>query len=293
MAIGFALQTPTTLEEACSLLADGGGDSRAIAGGTALTLLLRQGLVRPAALIRLDRVPDLDHITVEGDLVRLGAMATLRAVSESPVVQDRLPVLAGACRLVGNVRVRNAATIGGNLCEADYASDPPGVLVALDARVRVQSRRGTRELPVAELLRDFYETSLAPDELVTEVVVPIPPPGTRGTYLKFITRSSEDRPCLGASALLKLDEDGTIADLRAAVGGIAGQPLRLPSAEAQARGQPPTADLFRAIADQYAAAADPVDDVRGSAAYRRRMVAVFVRRALEAAATGQEGAWKI
>jgi carbon-monoxide dehydrogenase medium subunit len=292
VAGGFALHAPTTLAEACSLLADSGGEARAIAGGTALVLLLRQGLVQPSALVRLDRIPDLDHIAAEGEVLRLGPMATLRTVGDSPVVRERLPALAGACRLVGNVRVRNAATVGGNLCEADYASDPPGLLVALDARARVLSPRGTRDVPVAELLSDFYETTLAPDELVSEVVVPIPPAGTRSVYLKYITRSSEDRPCLGASALLRLAGDGTIAELRAAVGAIAGRPLRLPEVEAQARGEAPSDELFRAIGARYAAAADPVDDVRGSAAYRKRMVGVFVRRALQTAAAGQEGAWK-
>jgi carbon-monoxide dehydrogenase medium subunit len=292
VAGGFTIHTPTTLEEACSLLADGGGEARAIAGGTALVLLLRQGLVQPSALVRLDGIPNLDHITADGDVLRLGPMTTLRAVGDSATVRERLPVFADTCRLVGNVRVRNAATIGGNLCEADYASDPPGLLVALDARAGVQSPRGMREIPVAELLSDFYETTLAADELVREVVVPIPPAGTRSVYVKFITRSSEDRPCLGASALLRLDESGAIAELRAAVGAIAGRPLRLPDVEAQARGQAPSDELFRSIGEQYAAVADPVDDVRGSAAYRKRMVGVFVRRALQAAAAGREGAWK-
>ncbi len=289
---GFALHAPTSVEEACQLLAESGGDARAIAGGTALVLLLRNGLVQSSALVRLDRVPKLDAISLDGDELRLGAMATLRAVGESSLVQERLPALAGACRLVGNVRVRNAATIGGNLCEADYASDPPGVLAALDARATVQSPRGTREVPVAELIRDFYETSLAPDELVSEVHIPLPTAGARSAYIKYITRSSEDRPCVGATGMLTLDPGGRIADLRAAVGGIAGTPLRLPEVEARARGQAPSEELFRSIGDQYAAAADPVDDVRGSAAYRKRMVGVFVRRALQAAAEGRTGAWK-
>jgi aerobic carbon-monoxide dehydrogenase medium subunit len=291
--VALALHTPTSLDEACQLLADAGGDARAIAGGTALVLLLRSGLVQNSALVRLDRIPDLDGITVEGDLLRIGAMTTLRALGESPVVQQRLPVLAGTCRLVGNVRVRNAATIGGNVCEADYASDPPGVLVALGARARVQSPRGSREIPVAELISDFYETSLASDELVSEVVVPLPAAETNSVYLKYITRSSEDRPCVGATGIVRVDAAGNIADLRAAVGGIAGKPLRLPDVEAQGHGQAPSEELFRAIGEQYAAAADPVDDVRGSTVYRKRMVAVFVRRALQAAAAGQVGAWKV
>ena len=317
----FTLHAPRSLAEASTSLGQYEGEARVIAGGTALVLMLRQGLVRPPALVRLDTVPGLDGVqqeppaapesshpsgqasdvrraspegTVDGDgLLRLGAMTTLRAVAEAPLVQQHLPVLAGACHLVGNVRVRNAATVGGNLCEADYASDPPAVLVALDARVRVHGSGGERELPVAELIQDFYENSLAPDEIVSEVLVPIPPAGTRGAYLKFITRSSEDRPCVGAAAFVRQDQDGRLADVRVAVGAVAGQPVRLPQVEAEARGQAPSDALLRELGERYAAAVEPVADARGSAEYRKRMVAVFVRRALRDALAGQVGARKV
>jgi aerobic carbon-monoxide dehydrogenase medium subunit len=326
----FALHAPRSVDEACQALGRYEGEARLIAGGTALVLMIHQGLVDPPALVRLDTVPGLDRIEMdgppsppilggadgppsppilggvddgssaastarggEGEVLRLGALATLRAVSESPLVRERLPVLAGACALVGNVRVRNAATIGGNVCEADYASDPPGVLVALDARVRVQGPGGARELPVAELIQDFYENSLAPDEVVTDVLVPLPPVGTRGAYLKYVTRSSEDRPCVGATALVQLDDGGRLADVRVAVGAVAGQPLRLPAVERAARGQAPSDALFAELGERYAAAVEPVSDARGSATYRRQMIAVFVRRALRRAMTDAPGAWKV
>ncbi len=289
----FALHAPRSIAEACEALGRYDGEARVIAGGTALVLMIHQGLVDPPALVRLDTVPGLDRIAADDGTLRLGALATLRAVAESPLVQERLPVLAGACALVGNVRVRNAATIGGNLCEADYASDPPGVLAALDARVRVEGAGGARELAVADLIQDFYENSLAPDEVVTEVLVPLPPAGTRGAYLKYVTRSSEDRPCVGATALVWLDEGGRLADLRVAVGAVAGRPLRLPEVERAARGQAPSDGLFAEIGQRYAAAVEPVSDARGSAAYRQQMIAVFVRRALRRALTDAPGAWKV
>jgi carbon-monoxide dehydrogenase medium subunit len=254
--------------------------------------MLRQGLIAPDALIRLDHVPGLDRISADDGFLHIGATATLHAVAESSLVKEHLPVLAEACNLVGNVRVRNAATMGGNVCEADYASDPPGVLVALDARVRVEGRNGSREVPVAELIRDFYETGLETDEIVAEVLVPILPPGTHAVYLKYLTRSSEDRPCIGATGLVRVNEEGTLDEIRAAVGGIAGRPLRLPEVERQAQGQVAGDPIFREIADAYAQAADPIADVRGSTSYRKRMVAVFVRRALEEAAKGGNGAHK-
>lgn len=288
----FELHAPESLREASDILARYSGDARPIAGGTAVVLMLRQGLIQPAALVRLDRVAGLRNVVRDGGVLRIGAGLSLSGVSTSSVVRYSLPALAQTCGLVGNVRVRNAATIGGNICEADYASDPPGFLVALDARVRAVSRLGERELPVAEVIRDFYETSLAPDELVAEVIVPVPPPDTRIVHLKYITRSSEDRPCVGTTAVVRLDDRGRLADVRVSVGGVAGRPLRLPEAELMSRGEEPTEDLFRALGERYAAAADPVSDVRASAAYRKKMIAVFVRRALQEAVAGGNGARK-
>ena len=287
------LHAPDSVEEACGLLGDYQGEARAIAGGTAVVLMLRQGLIRPRALVRLDRVPGLNSVSRENGHVRIGALTTLRAAAADSFMREHLPALAGAFGLVGNVRVRNAATVGGNVCEADYASDPPGVLVAMDARVRVAGQGGVREISVSELITDFYETSLAPDELVTDILVPIPLPGTRSVYLKYITRSSEDRPCVGATALLRVGDDGLLTDLRVGVGAVAGQPLRLPQAEETARGERPSEELFAEIGERYAEAAEPVADVRGSTSYRKQMILVFVRRALRAALAGETGARKV
>jgi len=289
----LALHTPDTLEEASQLLGQYQGEARAVAGGTAVVLMLRQGLIRPPALVRLDRLQGLNDIGVQDGTLRIGALATLQDIGASQVVAARVPVLAAACQLVANIRVRNAATIGGNLAEADYASDPPGVLLALDARVRARRGSTTREIPVAELVTDFYETSLAPDELITDVLVPLPAADARGVYLKFITRSAEDRPCLGATALVHLEADGRITEARAAIGGVAGKPIRFPDIEAAGRGQQPSDELFDEIGRGYAARVDPVGDVRGSAEYRKDMTAVFVRRALQAAARGESGARKV
>ncbi|HZT06736.1 MAG TPA: xanthine dehydrogenase family protein subunit M [Chloroflexota bacterium] len=288
----FALHKPTTLAEAVDVLGSYGGQARPIAGGTALVAMIHQGLVRPAALVRLDGISGLSGVRRDDGALHLGSLATLADIASSPAVRQGAPVLAQACGLVGNVRVRNAATIGGNVCEADYASDPPGVLCALGARVRIAGPRGEREIAVHELITDFYETSLAPDEIVSEVLVPLPPSNARCVYLKYVTRSSEDRPCVGATALLRLDGN-RVEELRVAVGAVGGSPLRLPAIDATAAGMPATVDLFRHIGQAYADQAEPVADARGSAAYRARMVAVFVRRALEAAAAGDVGARRV
>jgi carbon-monoxide dehydrogenase medium subunit len=273
---------PRTLAEAAALRAEHGEEARLLAGGTALVLLLRNRLIAPRYLISLNTVEGAREVAFEpGGGLRLGALVTIAAAERHPAVRQHYPALAATYHQVGNVRVRWAATVGGNLTEADYASDPPAMLIALGARVRALSPRGTREIPLDAFFTDFYETALAPDEVLTEIVVPEPPPGTRATYLKFVTRSSEDRPCVGVAAMLRLAPNGVCQEARVVVGAVAATPQRVPEAEALARGERPTPALWRAIGEAYARAIDPLDDLRGSAWYRQRMVGVLVTRALE------------
>ena len=280
----IALFQPRSVDEAVEVLRAKGDEARVIAGGTALTIMLRQGLVRPAALVSVGGLPGLRQIERrDGDLL-LGALATHRAVELSAVVRETLPVVASTFGKVANVRVRHAATVGGVLAEADYASDPPAVFVALDAVVQVQGPAGAREIPAAEFFRGFYETALGADELVTGIRVPVPAAGTVGVYEKFVTRSSEDRPCLGTAAIVRLARDGrTCEDLRVAVGAVAEVPQRFMDIEQQAVGQPLEDALIRGVADGYAERIDPLSDMRGSAWYRTEMIRVWVRRAIERA----------
>ena len=271
---------PTRLNEAIALLAEHGDGAKIIAGGTAVVLMLQQRLIAPSVLISLGRIPDCDYIRREPDGLHLGALARLRAIERSPVVRDFCPALARAVGVVGNVRVRHQATIGGNLAEADYASDPPAMLLALDARVRVAGPAGQRQIPVSELFLGFYTTALAPDEILSEVIIPPLPASVRASYLKYTSRSAEDRPCVGVAAVADFDESGICRDVRVAVGAAIETPRRLAEVEAMARGERLTDDVIAAIADEYTRALDPLSDVRGSAWYRREMIRVFVRRTL-------------
>jgi aerobic carbon-monoxide dehydrogenase medium subunit len=273
---------PRTIAEAAALRAEHGDEAKLLAGGTALVLMLRNRLVAPRYLISLNTVEGCRDISyTPGQGLRLGALATIAQAERHPAVRAHYPALADTYHQVANIRVRWAATVGGNLTEADYASDPPAMLIALDARVRAEGPRGAREIALGELITDFYETALEPDEVLTEIVVPEPAPGTRAAYLKFQTRSSEDRPCIGIATTLRLSDAGTCDDLRVVVGAVAGTPQRLPEAEALARGEHPSPELFRAIGDAYARAIDPIDDIRAAAWYRQRMIGVLVARALE------------
>jgi carbon-monoxide dehydrogenase medium subunit len=277
---------PASLPEALAALAERGDEARVLAGGTAVVLLLYQKLIFPDVLVNLGRVPGLDTIRVEEDGLHLGPLALLRDVELSPQVQQEWPGLAQACGVVGNVRVRNQATIGGNLAEADYASDPPAMLLALDAAVTVASATGSRAIPLADFYLGFYTTALQPDELITGVFVPRLPASARMAYLKFKTRSSEDRPCLGVAAIGSF-EDGLCADLRVAVGAATEIPRRLPEVEALARGQSLTDELIAEIAEGYASQVDTLDDIRASSWYRTQMIRVHVRRALQEVCNGR------
>ena len=255
---------PTSLEEALALRAEHGDDATVVAGGTFLAILLNQRLIAPEKLLALRSVPGLDGIRANGEL-RLGALVTHSAVERSSVVRERWPAVAHVFSVVASPRIRNQATVGGVLGDADYASDPPAMLSALGARVVVQSARGTRELQVEELIVGHYETSLEADELITEVVVPAD--ADRAVYRKFRSRSHEDRPCVGVAAAATADR------LRVVVGAVAGTPQFFP-------------DVCRLadpaeIGQAYAEAIEPITDLRGSADYRRRIIAVEVRRAVE------------
>jgi carbon-monoxide dehydrogenase medium subunit len=280
----MAFHEPGTLDDAIGLLADLGDEARIIAGGTALTIMLRQRLVAPAALVHIGRVPDLDAIAVDDGRLSIGALVRHRDVELSPVVRERLPVLARTFGVVANVRVRNAATVGGVLAESDYASDPPAVFLALDAEVDVRGPEGGRSIPIEDFFVAFYETSIAADEIITGIRVPVLPRGTGAVYEKFVTRSSEDRPCVGVAAVVALDADGTCTDLRVAVGAAAETPQRFRDLEATARGDRLGPERTSAIADGYAERIEPLDDMRGSGWYRTEMIRVWVRRAIEHAA---------
>lgn len=276
------------LAEACDL-ARSDPDAKFISGGTALVLLLRQRLLAPTVLVGLRTVGDIpgwrDVVTDDGWL-RVGGAVTLSEVAGSPTVRRHAPSLARAAGLVGNLRVRNVATMGGAVAEADYAADIPAILVGLGAVIEVSDGSAARTVPVGDFLVDYFATDLAPHEVVTGVRVPLAPAGTVTSYLKFNSRSAEDRPCVvvAASAVLSGQEAHS---LDVVVGAIGPTPQRWPDVLATAAGGR-LEEAAGAVADGYAAACDPLDDIRGSAWYRRELVRTLVRRAVLALA--QDGA---
>lgn len=276
---------PATLAEAVELLdpQDSTG-VRAIAGGTALSLLLQLRVFRPQRLVSLRRIDgDLRGIHVESDgSLRIGALTTLTELERSPVLAVAEPVLARTLHSLSNVRIRNVATVGGHLAHADPHMDLPPVLVALGARVRAVSPRGERWIDVADLITGYYETSLAGNEVIAELHVPAQPTGWSAAYAKFTALSADDWPAVGVAVRLKRDGP-TVVESRVVVGGAGDRPMRLRSAEAVLNGEAAGTRTFAEAAAAAAAEVDPLSDLRGSKAYKREMVRVHVRRALASA----------
>jgi carbon-monoxide dehydrogenase medium subunit len=280
----FDWREPASAAETFQLLASYGDQARLVAGGTWVTLVLKQGLLFPSALISLRRVPGLDGLRFDpSDGLTVGAMVSHRTMETHPLVRQHYPMLAETFGAVANIRIRNQATVGGCLCDADYASDPPAMLIALDARVRLQSPTGQRWVAMQDFITGHYETVIQPDEILTELHIPALPRGGRGVYLKYRTRSHEDRPCVGVAVALG-STDHLISHLRIVVGAVAARPQRAPEADRLALDQPMSEALARQIGEAYADAIDPLDDLRGSGWYRRQMIRVLVRRAILQAA---------
>lgn len=274
---------PTSFSEAAALLAEHGDEAKVIAGGVSVTLMLQQKLISPSILVSLGRISDGNYIRLESDGLHIGALARLHDLECSQIVREFCPALAHTFSVVGNVRVRNQATLGGNLSAADYAADPPSMLMALDARIQAIGSSGKREIPLSKFFLGFYTTALEPTEILTEIIIPKP---ARAAYFKYTSISAEGRPCVAVGAVADFDPDNLCKDLRIAVGAATETPQRIGSAEAMAHGQTLTDERIAAIAEEYSLRLDPLTDVRGSAWYRREMIRVFVKRALEEVRNG-------
>ncbi len=278
----FDLLEPTTTDQAVALLAEHGDEARLIGGGAMMSILLRQRLIAPSYLISTTGITGLNELVRTGQGLSIGGATTLRALERATDVKRDYPVLVDALQRVGNVRVRNVATIGGHLAQADIHLDLPPVLIAYGTTVITQSRRGQRRIPLQDFFVGYYETALAGDEIIVRVDVAPPDPTLRGVYLKFCSLSPNDWPTVGVAAFLHA-RGGEVAEARVVVGSVSERPLQLAEAEGRLSGAL-TNLAIREVGQAYADAADPLDDVRGSSDYKRRVTSVIVERAIRAAA---------
>jgi carbon-monoxide dehydrogenase medium subunit len=284
--IPFDLQEPRSLAEALECLDTDDPSVRPFGGGTALMLMMKAGVFRPTRLVSLRRLaPDHSRIESSAGEVRIGALATLAALERSAAVRRDLPVVARTLLTLSNVRVRNVATLGGHLAHGDPHMDLPPVLIALGARLTTASSSGGRTMPAEELFKGYYETALGAAELITEVRIPVQA-NRRAAYLKCTARSADDWPALGVAVAVDVNGD-TVQDVRVVVSAATEKPTRLESAEALLRGRRIDAAAANDAGDASAEEAGVVSGARGSAAYKRELVRVYVRRALQQAFAAQ------
>ena len=275
----FELHHAENLDHTLSLLSTL-EDVHLMAGGTSLMLLMNLGLVEPTNVVLLRRVRELQGIqrSADGGL-EINALVTHRQAELSPEVRAYCPTLSETFRHVATVRIRNQATVGGNLAHADPAQDPPPMLIALRAEVVLKSSSRTRRLSLEEFFRDYLTTALEPDEVLTSVRLPPLPNGTRATYEKFLPRTRDDYATVSVAVSLQA-EDGQCKDVRIALGGAASVPLRLTQVEDALRGEQLTERRIREAAALVPDLVDPPTDARGSADYKRKMARVWTERAL-------------
>lgn len=275
----FEYLEPRTVAEACELLKQYRGAARVFAGGSSLTILLKQGFLQPDALINIKKIDELRRIEESGGALVIGALVTHRDIETSDLLAARLPVLCELERDVANIRVRNMATVGGNIASGEPLTDLPCVFLALDASVRVANTSGGRTLPLEEVFVDYYETRLQEDEVLTHVVVPGLPPHSAVEYVRFSSSSVVDKPCIGVAVRLSVDPDGgACRDVRIGLGCVAPTPMRARKAEAVLEGRRPDPENLREAARRAAEECSPLSDLRGSERYKREMVAALVRR---------------
>lgn len=277
----FEFLEPASVVEASRLLATHGDDCRVIAGGTALLLALRQRMAAPTHLVSLGCIEALRGIAWDEKLgLRIGALTPHAELARSPLVRRHVPMLAEMAAHMANPQIRNQGTLGGNLCYADPATDPPTCLIALGAEITIGGQQGERTVAAEDFVVDYYTTALQPDEIVTAIRVPPPPVGHDGRYTRFKRTAAEHRPLVNAAVSVTRSGARCTA-ARVVVGASVPMPARVPRAEALLQEGAVNPETVAAAADAAAQDIFALSDSRGSEDYRRDMVRVVVRRTLQ------------
>jgi len=280
--IKFDYFEPASVQDACALLERHGEEAKLIAGGTALLIWMRMKLLKPRVIISLAKIPNFDFIRFDKSGLTIGAGARHRDIELYPAVREHYPLLHETFRKVAQPRIRNMATIGGNLCQGDPLTDPGASLLALDAEVVLASTKGKRTVPLSEFFVDYYQTAIEAGEILTEIRVPPPVSGLRWSHIKFLPRSQEDFATVGVALTFRIHGE-ICEDIRLALNSVAPTILRAKRAEEILRKQKISDKLISEMAEIAASETDPIDDNRGSAEYKREMVKVLVCRAAKEA----------
>jgi carbon-monoxide dehydrogenase medium subunit len=273
----------STVSQAIDLLRRNGDRAKILAGGQSLIPLMKLRLADPQLLIDISRIQSLSTFREDGKVLSIGAMTRDREFERSKIVQKKYPILADVVKVLGDPEIRNLGTIGGSLAHADPAGDWGTALLALDTHLVVTGPKGKRTLPIDEFFTDTFATALRGDEVLTEIRIPKPGPKTGSAYKK-LKRKTGDFATVAVSAGIELDSKGAIAKARLGLGAVGATPARAKKAEASLAGKSPGEAAFNEAGRLAAQESSPASDLHGSEEYKRAMVQIFTRRALETAA---------
>ena len=277
----FDYLEPITVGEACALLKQHGGEAKVFAGGAHLTILMKQGLLQPKTLVNIKKIPELKGIHYDAtEGLTIGALVTHRELETSALVKEKFPVLCDAEREVANIRVRNMGTVGGNLASGEPLTDLSQIFISLDGKTRITGPNGQRAIPVEDLFVDFYTTSLAEDEILTQVVIPPLAAHSGIEYIRFSSSSVVDKPSAGVAVRVTLEPDKeTVRAARIVLGCVGATPVRARKAEALLTGKKLTPELAQEAGSVASQECSPTSDLRGSEEYKRAIVRTLVKRA--------------
>jgi CO/xanthine dehydrogenase FAD-binding subunit len=278
----FEYFAPANVSEALSLLDRWKDEARVIAGGTDLIPLMRDKLVTPQYVIDIDRLSELEYVKETSNGIRIGALTRLRTIEMSPLIQQKIPVLAQAVAQVGSVQVRNVGTIGGNLANASPAADVAPPLLVCEAKVKAKSLNKEREIRLSEFFTGVKKTKLEYDELLTDIEVPKIPPRTGGDFLKVGKRNALIISIASAAALVSLNETGR-SKVRIALGSVAPTPIRARKTESFLEERNITDQMIKEASAIVDSDISPITDIRASADYRKEVSKILVRRVLQKA----------
>ena len=284
----FEYHVPHTLDEAIALMAKLGDGAKILAGGQSLLPAMRFRLASPEALIDINRLRDLAYVEERGDHLAIGALTREHQLEESPLLAGSYPLLLDTAKVVADPLVRNRATVGGNLAHADPANDHPATMLAYDATIVARGPKGTRTIAIDDFFVGLFENSLRAGEVLTEIRIPKPPPGSGGAYLK-LERKVGDYAVAAVAVQLQL-ADGLVRRVRIGLTNVGPVPRRAENAEAALGGTAPTDDVVEAAGQAAAAECDPSADLRGEVDYKRDMVRVLTKRAVRRAVELAQGA---
>jgi carbon-monoxide dehydrogenase medium subunit len=273
-------EAPASVDDAVRLLADApAGTARVLAGGTDLLVQMRTGRVEPSLVVDVKHIPETLAVGDDGDCMVIGAALDSFRLHLHPEFAERFPGLAEAAGLIGSDQIQGRASIGGNLCNASPAADTVPALIALGAVAEVAGPSGTRRVPVAEFTTGPGTNALEPGEFLVSLRVPLPAPRSADAYLRLIPRSEMDIAVVGSAVALTLDADGTCTTARVVLGAVAPTAIEVPDAAAALVGSGLDDAALGRAGEAASAACSPIDDLRGTIDYRRKIAAVLTRRA--------------